>query len=125
VGFDFMGFKRPVRDLPKTNSVKAGRVIRVRWSISDGNGGTIRDPSVVESLQVAPAPTCEASGELGDATPARTVGKPKMKSKAKRKGKSGRLAYRWKTSRDMRGGCQYLILRLADGSTHMALFEFK
>jgi hypothetical protein len=114
VGFDFMGFKKPIRDLPKTNSAKAGRVIPVRWSISDGNGGTISDPSVVESLQVAPAPTCEASGELGDATLARTVGKPKMKSN-----------YRWKTSRDMRGGCQYLILRLADGSTHMALFEFE
>jgi Tol biopolymer transport system component len=125
VGFDFMGFKRPVRDLPTTNSVKAGRVILVRWSISDGNGGTISDPSVVESLQVAPALTCDASGDFGDATPARAVGSPKMESKAKRKGKSGQFVYRWKTSRDMRGGCQYLVLRLVDGSTHMALFEFK
>lgn len=121
VGLAFMGFKRPVRPLPKMTTVKAGGVIPVRWRISDGNGGTISDPSVVRSLALAAAPSCDAGRELGETTPIRTLPTRKVRLRAK----SDQFIYRWKTSRNLRGECRYLVLTLADGTSHRALFKFR
>ncbi len=121
VGLAFMGFKKPVRALPKMTTVKAGGVIPVRWRISDGNGGYISDPSVVRSLALAAAPACDAGSALGETRSIRTLPGRKVRPRAK----SDQFVYRWKTSRDLRGECGYLVLTLADGTSHRALFKFR
>jgi Tol biopolymer transport system component len=121
VGLAFMGFKRPVRALPGVNTVKAGRVIPVRWHISDGNGGSLSDPSVVQSLALAAAPTCDTGEEIGEVNSIRTLSGQKIRPEAK----SAQFLYLWRTSRDLRGECGYLVLTLADGTSHRAFFKFR
>lgn len=109
----FRGFFWPVHNLPLVNRVKAGRTIPVRFSVEGGAGSAARVAGTV-SFPVA----CNARW------PERTV-EETMTSGVSRLLSAGiRYTYEWRTYPAWAGTCRKLLVTLADGSTHQALFHF-
>lgn len=113
-GLRFTGFFRPVHNLPYINRVTAGRAIPVRFTVEGYRGSAILQvgsptSSVASCSVAAPESIMEETEELG-ASGLRSLG--------------SRYTYVWKTSPSWAGSCRKLVLKLADGSTHEALFRF-
>jgi hypothetical protein len=113
-GFSFAGFLSPVSNTT-SNTVKAGSAVPIKFSLGLNAGlgifaggyplvtptGCPSSPSTTTLTTV----TANASGLQYDAT-------------------SNQYTYVWKTPSGLTG-CRQLVVKLADGSTHTALFTFK
>jgi hypothetical protein len=115
--FDFAGFFAPVNNLPVRNSVKAGKAIPVKFSLGGDQGLDIFAAGSPTSRSVdcnSQAPTDEIE------TTIESPGASRLTYDAE----SDRYQLVWKTDKAWRG-CRLLTLKLRDGTTHRAIFEFK
>lgn len=119
-GYSFGGFFSPVDNLPTANTVKAGRVVPVKWSLLDANGGYVSDSRTFKSLgsqQVA----C-SSGLPSDAIEeSYTAGNSGLSYDAT----TNQFQYNWKTVKSWAGTCRVMRLELSDGTRREALFRFQ
>jgi hypothetical protein len=110
----FRGFFLPVRNMPVVNRMTAGRAIPVRFSI-EGQGGSL-------ALQ-AGAPTSTAVA-CRPGMSERSVEEHVNAATSRMQVVGTRFTYTWKTNSMWAGTCRKLVVTLADGSTHEALFRF-
>jgi hypothetical protein len=119
VRYVFAGFFAPVRNLPIVNLVNAGRVISVRWRLSDAAGNPVSSLGSFTSLTSGPI-ACNASpGAVAEEQMAAADGGPLRYDPD-----AGQFVFNWRTSREW-AGCRLLRLTLADGRRTYAMFRLR
>jgi uncharacterized protein len=115
--YNWSGFGRPVAPYPALNVAKAGAVVPVKFSLGGNPGLDILKPGFPVSIPAA----CTPNGTSGSGTPTANPGGSGLTYDAA----TGQYTYLWKTDRSWSGTCRLLVVMLADGSTHEALFRFR
>lgn len=116
--FGFGGFRQPIDNLPRINKANAGKTIPVKWRLNDANGNPISDLGSLLSLLSAPI-ACDAAPSSIVEEQLNPTGGTTFRYDAG----ENQFIFNWDTSSSWRG-CRLLQLRLADGSVHLAKFEF-
>jgi hypothetical protein len=111
--YGFRGFFRPVRNNGALNRVKAGASVPVKFALA-GNQGL--------DVLAANSPTTESANcgsvlTTGPVEPAVSRSGPHYDA--------GQYLYVWKTRKAWAGTCRTFVLKLKDGTQHIALFQFK
>ena len=117
VTFNFTGFFSPVNNLPTVNMVNAGRAIPIKFSLGGNQGLNIFAPGYPVSQQIA----CNDSAPVGVIEETATAGNSSLSYDPV----SDQYTYGWKTNKAWEGTCRQLIVKLRDGSEHVAVFKFK
>jgi predicted extracellular nuclease len=109
-------FVKPIEGPPAVNLVKAGEIVKVLFSLGGDQGLAILAAG-------SPTSVGHACGETGDpdAGEPAAPGKKALSYDAKK----GAYTYAWETPKSWKGTCRTFVLKLADGSTHTAEFQFK
>jgi N-acetylneuraminic acid mutarotase len=116
VRYNFSGFLQPVDPLPMVNGAKAGSAIPVKFSLSGNKGMRIFAAGFPASQQLA----C-GSGKPSELEDIPMVSASGLSYTAS----SDTYTYVWKTDKAWAGTCRQLLLKLNDGTTHVAHFQFK
>ena len=116
VRYRFAGFFPPVRNLPVINVANAGRIVVVRWRLSDAGGQPVTSLPSFVSLMSAPVGCGGAPGEVAEAIMEPAEGGPVRYDPA-----ADQFVFNWRTSKAWEG-CRLLRLTLADGSRTDAMF---
>lgn len=98
-------------------SANAGRAIPMKFSLHGNKGLNILAAGSPASVQV----DCRTTAPTGAAALATTSGAPELTYDAA----SDTYSYVWKTDKRWAGTCRQFRLTLSDGSTHVALFDFR
>jgi hypothetical protein len=112
--FDFVGFYAPLSNPPVLNSVKAGSIVTQSFSLS-GNQGMAIIASGYPKLQVISCSSLTPNG-----APISVVGTVHYGSAAF----ATRYYEQWTSSSSWLGTCKRAIMRLSDGTEHIAFFKF-
>jgi subtilisin family serine protease len=113
--FGWSDFAQPI-DLGAVNTVKAGSAVPVKFGLAGDQGLAVLAAGYPKVQQVA----C-VSGALQDAIEETvTAGASSLTYQAD----SGRYHYVWKTSKSLAGTCGRLEVKLIDGTSHVASFQF-
>jgi uncharacterized repeat protein (TIGR01451 family) len=115
VRYNFTGFFSPVGNLPTLNQVNAGRAIPVKFSLSGNKGLGIFAVDYPVSQQIA----CDSGAPVSDVTETVTAGSSSLSYSP------DQYNYVWKTESSWAGTCRQLIVKLNDGTEHIAKFKFK
>ena len=113
--YNFAGFNSPVSNVPTFNNVNAGRAIPLKFSLSGNKGLGIFAAGYPASQQVA----CNTSAPLADLEGTESSGGSTLTYSP------DIYHYNWKTESSWAGTCRQLVVKLNDGSEHIALFKFK
>jgi hypothetical protein len=116
VVFAFGGFFSPVDNQPTFNRTKAGSAIPVKFSLGGNHGPNIVAAGYPASQQLA----CNTSAAVDDIEQTTTAGASGLSYDAA----AGQYTYTWKTDKAWSGSCRKLIVRLNDGTDHVAMFTF-
>jgi hypothetical protein len=111
--YNFEGFFKPLRNLPTTNSVKAGQAVPVRFSLNGNHGLAIFAAGSPRVEFVSCSTLVTQSIE-----PATSAGGLSYKAS------SDQYTYPWTTDRAWAGRCAFLRVTFNDGTTRSALFKF-
>lgn len=115
--YNFAGFFSPVDNLPTINTVKAGQAIPVKFSLGGDQGLAIFAVGYPKVQQIAceggaPSDAIEETVSSGGSglqyDPATQI-----------------YTYVWKTQKAWAGTCRQLIVKLDNGTEHVANFQFK
>jgi photosynthesis system II assembly factor YCF48-like protein len=115
--FAFTGFLGPVDNAPVVNSVRAGAAVPVKFSLGGDHGLDILAPDSPSSQRVActgGAPT-DAIEETVTASNSGLQYDPI----------TDLYTYVWKTNKSWAGTCHQLTVKLSDGTSHVAHFQFR
>lgn len=116
-GFNFVGFFQPVDNLPTVNVVNAGQSIPINFSLGGNFGLNIFAAGYPVSVQIG----CASGALTNNIEETVTAGGSSLTYEAA----TDRYTYVWRTDRAWRGTCRQLQVRLTDGSTHAANFQFR
>ena len=111
--YRFAGFFKPVKNLPVMNTVRAGRAIPIKFSLGRYEGLQVMRsaaPAVINVACTIPSETMADEDESDNSSGLRAEGY--------------KYTYVWKTNSSWAGTCRKLVLTLADGTSHAALFRF-
>ena len=114
--FNFTGFFQPVDNTPTFNVVNAGRGIPVKFSLNGDQGLNILAAGYPLSQRI----TCPDSPAVDIVEQTVTASTSGLTYDAA----TDIYTYTWKTERSWAGTCRQLIVRLSDGTDHVALFRF-
>jgi hypothetical protein len=114
--FPFTGFLQPVDNSPTLNVIKAGSAIPVKFSLGGDRGLSI----LAAGFPTSQATACNLSNGTGVIEETVTTNSSGLSYDAT----SGQYNYVWKTDKAWVGTCRQLTLKLTDGTTHTALFQF-
>jgi hypothetical protein len=115
--YNFTGFFSPVSNPPALNTVNAGRAIPVKFSLSGNKGLTILATGYPASGVI----NCDANAPPNEVIETVTAGNSSLNYDAS----SDQYIYVWKTEGAWAGTCRQLVVKLNDGSTHVANFRFR
>jgi hypothetical protein len=115
--YDFGGFYPPVYPEPALNAVKAGSAVPLKFSLGGDQGLDVVAPGYPAS-QPLDCATFDPGGELEPVQPAGGSGLSYDVA-------SDQYTYVWKTEKGWAGTCRVLALQFADGTQHLAYFQFK
>jgi hypothetical protein len=117
VVYAFKGFFRPIDNLPLLNIVTPGSAIPVKFSLGGNQGLAIFQAGYPAS---SPVP-CDGNepGTVIDETA--TAGSSSLTYDPA----SDQYSYVWKTETSWKGSCRMLVVRLNDGTEHLAKFSFR
>ncbi len=115
--YNFNGFFSPISNPPVLNQVKAGQNIPIKFSLSGYKGMSIFFPGYPASQQV----NCADNVPINVLQEIDTPGNSSLQYNAS----SDTYQYNWKTEKSWAGTCRALVVKLADGSEHVAYFKFK
>src|SRR5262249_6397098 len=113
--YNFDGFFPPIDNAPAVNVVNAGRAIPVKFSLDGNKGVDIFAPGSPASQQTS----CSGGAPVGPAEPVDLAGGGLSQ------GSDKKYNFNWKTEKSWEGTCRKLIVKLNDGSEHVAFFKFK
>jgi hypothetical protein len=114
--YNFSGFFQPVDNLPAVNVASGGTAIPVKFSLSGYKGMAILAAGYPSSQPMA----CYG-GVLYDIEQTVTAGSSSLSYDAT----TDTYIYVWKTDRAWRSTCRQLVVKLNDGTTHTAFFQFR
>lgn len=115
VVYNFTGFFSPVSNPPVVNEVKAGQGVPVKFSLGGNQGLNILFAGYPASQQVG----CANNVPINVLEETDTAGNSTLSYSG------GTYTYNWKTEKSWAGTCRVLVVKLADGSEHIAYFKFK
>jgi YVTN family beta-propeller protein len=115
--YNFNGFFAPVDNPPTVNSVKAGQGIPVKFSLAGNQGLNIFDSGYPKSQGIA----CDLSGGVSDIEETINASNSSLAYDPN----TDQYSYVWKTKKDWARSCRQFVVRLNDGTEHLANFEFK
>jgi uncharacterized protein len=115
--YNFTGFFQPIDNLPTVNSVKAGQAIPVKFSLSGFQGLDIFAAGYPTSQQI----TCASGTPLDDIEQTDGAGASGLSYDPI----ADQYHYVWKTNKSWAGTCRQLVVKLNDGTTYRANFQFK
>ena len=115
--YNFTGFFAPVANPPVLNEVKAGSGVPVKFSLSGNKGLDIFFPGYPMSQQI----NCSDNAPINVLEETETSGGSSLSYNAA----SDTYTYNWKTLKPWAGTCRVLVVKLADGTEHIAYFKFK
>ena len=110
--FHFKGFDEPVGNFPRVNAADAGESIAVKFDLA-GIHAPLKDVLASGYPQSAPV-SCSNPATL-------TSGEPTVSDEGSHVNDD--YTYVWETMPSWRG-CRELIVKLTDGSYHLAVFDF-
>jgi hypothetical protein len=113
-GLTFRGFFLPIRNMPTVNSVPAGAAIPVRFSVEGAQAGRVLKEGSPTSVSVA----CKVNARVKDVLETADEDVSQLLSRG------NSYTYIWKTSASWSDTCRKLVVTLADGSKHEAVFRF-
>lgn len=119
VAYPWTGFFQPVDNYPVVNTVNAGQGIPVKFSLGGDYGLSIFASGYPASQKV----NCGSSGSGGSTSPIEETVTP-GNSTLQYNAATQTYTYIWKTDKAWAGSCRQLIVRLIDGTNHIALFQF-
>ncbi|HEX2030468.1 MAG TPA: PxKF domain-containing protein [Actinomycetota bacterium] len=114
--YDFSGFFAPVNNPPTFNRVKAGAAVPVKFSLNGDQGLDIFEAGYPKSQPI----TCDTAAPSDGIEETATAGSSSLSYDAA----TDEYTYVWKTERGWTG-CRQLIVKLDDGTTHLAYFSFR
>lgn len=115
--FNWAGFLSPVDNLPTINVTKSGSAIPVKFSLGGDKGLNIFAPGFPVSTQIS----CGTGAAVDDIEQTVTAGSSSLSYSAG----NAQYNYVWKTEQTWASTCRQLVVKLADGTTHVANFKFK
>ncbi|MDP2949524.1 MAG: PxKF domain-containing protein [Chloroflexota bacterium] len=115
--YSFSGFFRPVDNPPVLNSVKAGSGMPVKFSLGGDQGLDIFATGYPRSQRI----NCDMSTLLDAIEETVTAGSSSLSYDPI----ADQYVYVWKTDKAWASTCRQLIVRLNDGTDHVANFKFK
>ena len=115
--YNFSGFFEPVDNPPTFNVVRAGARIPVKFSLSGNQGLNIFAEGYPRSEEIA----CPPSAPLDVIEQTLRSGSTSLSYDAT----TDIYNYKWKTESAWSGTCRQLIVRLNDGTEHIAYFVFR
>jgi hypothetical protein len=115
--YNFNGFFPPVENPPVFNNANAGRATPIKFSLGGDQGLNIFVPGHPVSQQIA----CSDGAPSSEVEQTVTAGGSSLSYDAE----TDTYTYVWKTEKSWAGTCRKLIVRLNDGSEHLAFFKFK
>jgi hypothetical protein len=115
--YNFMGFSPPVDNPPMINVAKAGRAVPVKFSLDSYDGMDILKAGYPGSQQI----DCDSLDPVDIVVGTVTSGSRDLSYKKN----TEEYTYIWKTEKAWAGSCRQLILKLNDGTEHLAYFEFR
>ena len=117
VAYNFAGFFSPVDSPPAVNGANAGQAIPVRFSLSGDKGLNIFAAGYPASVAIA----CPSG------TPSTSIEETELagSSGLSYNAATDQYQFVWKTERAWNGTCRQLIVKLIDGSTYTANFQFR
>jgi MBG domain len=113
--YRFSGFLKPLKNPPVFNKVRAGRLVPIKFSLGRFEGLRILKVGSPTSSAIACSASAPSHSVDSDDDDYRRSGLRADGSK---------YTYVWQTDRSWVGTCRKLVLTLADGTTHEALFRF-
>jgi len=117
VTYNFTGFFQPVDNLPVVNIVKAGRAIPVKFSLDGDQGLNILEAGYPKSQQV----DCDSTATFDSLEETVTAGYSSLSYDPS----VDTYTYVWKTAKSWSRTCRQLVVKLNDGTSHLANFQFK
>jgi hypothetical protein len=111
--YDFDGFFPPVDNPPDLNKKNAGANVPVKFSLGGDHSLGILETGYPVSQQI----DCTTKAPIGPTEP--------TNSNSGLTFGNGKYHYNWKTLKAWEGTCRQLIVRLDDGTDHIAYFKFK
>jgi predicted extracellular nuclease len=117
VMFNWSGFFPPVDNPPAINTAKAGSDIPLNFNL----GGYEGLDAFAEGYPVSAKISCEDGSAMGDSQPAASAGSSGLTYDPL----TDQYTFAWKTAKEWGGTCRQLVVVLADGTTHVADFNFK
>lgn len=115
--YNFVGFFRPVDNLPAINLAKAGSGIPVKFSLTGDHGLNVFEAGYPKSQAI----DCDSSAPTDEIEQTVTTGSSSLSYDAA----SDQYTYAWKTISSWSGTCRLLVVRFTDGSDYTAAFRFK
>jgi Tol biopolymer transport system component len=115
--YAFSGFFPPVDNSPVFNVAKAGSGIPVKFSLDGDQGLGVFAAGYPKSQQI----TCDTSATLDGIEETVTAGSSSLSYDPT----TDQYVYVWKTVKTWTGTCRTLIVRLVDGTEHLAYFRFR
>jgi predicted extracellular nuclease len=120
IEFDWSGFFPPVANpgsgTPVFNRAKAGSAVPIKFSLNGDRGLDIFATGSPSSTTVK----CDASETLGSPEATVTPGASRLQYDPT----TDQYTYVWKTDKAWSGTCRVLSVKLIDGTTHTAYFNF-
>jgi hypothetical protein len=110
----FKGFEPPVANFPHINTVRPGASVPVKFDLP-GIRATLREV-LASGYPQSVAVSCSSPAALTSGDPTTSEGRPSDDP-------GEDYTYIWKTNPSWRG-CRELIVKLVDGSYHLAVFDF-
>ncbi len=117
VVWEFAGFSRPIDNSPDVNTVKAGQAVPVKFSLAGDQGLDIFVGASPHSRTIG----CDSLTVEDGMEAAITAGGSGLSYDAV----ADQYAFVWKTDKAWSGTCHQLALALADGTEHVANFQFR
>jgi hypothetical protein len=114
VNYRFAGFFKPVKNLPVMNVVRAGRAIPIKFSLGRYEGSQVMRPATPAVSTVACTIPSETMTDENDDS----------ENSSGLRAEGDKYTYVWKTSSAWTGTCRKLVITLADGTSHAAMFKF-
>jgi alpha-tubulin suppressor-like RCC1 family protein len=114
VVFAFSGFFSPVDNLPTVNSAQAGSAIPVKFNLGGDKGLSI----LAQGSPSSTVYTCNTA-------PLDAIEETVAASTSSLRYDGLQYIYVWKTDKAWARSCRQFLLKLADGTTHRANFQFR
>jgi hypothetical protein len=119
-GYAFGGFYWPVKNPPTVNTMKAGWIVPLRWSLADGSGKIVTDAKTFKAVS-SQAVSCTAGATAQPIGEAQASGQTGLFYNPLTK----KFVYLWKTSGSWKGACRQVTVEFADGQKRHANFKFQ